>query len=112
MLKPFAFAAVLLVCASGETVRAADPTAEQLAFFETKVRPVLSARCYSCHSQTAKKVKGGLTLDSRESALKGGDTGPAITPGKPAMSLLLKAVKYDGLEMPQPGNSALTRSRP
>ncbi len=103
MLKPFTLAAVLLVCALDAGARAAEPTAEQLAFFENKVRPVLSARCYSCHSQAAKKSKGGLTLDSREAALKGGDTGPAITPGKPATSLLLKAVKYDGLEMPPTG---------
>ncbi len=103
MLKPFTIAAVLLLFATGASARAAEPTAEQLAFFENKVRPILSARCYSCHSQSAKKSKGGLTLDSREAALKGGDTGPALTPGKPAMSLLLKAVKYDGLEMPPTG---------
>ncbi len=91
---------VLTACASAP---ADGPTAEQVEFFENKVRPVLSDRCYSCHSQWAKKLKGGLTLDSRDAVLKGGDSGAAVVPGKPATSLLLKAVKYDGLEMPPTG---------
>ncbi|MSQ97416.1 MAG: DUF1549 domain-containing protein [Gemmataceae bacterium] len=82
---------------------AQTPTAEQLSFFEAKVRPILSARCYTCHSQSAKKLKGGLKLDSRDTILKGGDNGPALVPGKPADSLLVKAIKYDGLEMPPSG---------
>jgi hypothetical protein len=100
MLRSFALAVALLVCAP---VRADEPTTEQLAFFENKVRPILSARCYSCHSQSAKKSKGGLTLDRRESVLAGGDSGPAVVPGKPVTSLLIKAIRYDGLEMPPTG---------
>ena len=96
-------AATCVLLAAGSAARAEKPSAEQLAFFESKIRPVLSARCYTCHSEAAKKSKGGLTLDRRESMLKGGDTGPALVPGKPATSLLLKAVKYEGLEMPPTG---------
>ena len=106
MLKPVALAVGFLVCVPGGLVRAEDPTAVQLAFFENKVRPVLSARCYSCHSKTAKKVKGALKLDSRESILAGGDSGPAVTLSKPGASLLLKAIRYDGLEMPPTGKLA------
>ena len=95
--------ATCVLLAAGSAARAEKPSAEQLAFFESKIRPVLSARCYTCHSEAAKKSKGGLTLDRRESMLKGGDTGPALVPGKPATSLLLKAVKYEGLEMPPTG---------
>jgi len=80
-------------------LRAADDAAG-ITFFETKIRPVLVASCYECHSAKAAKLKGSLLLDSREGVLKGGDTGPAIVPGKPAESLLLKSLKHDKLKMP------------
>ncbi|HEY6167787.1 MAG TPA: PSD1 and planctomycete cytochrome C domain-containing protein [Verrucomicrobiae bacterium] len=81
---------------------AAAPTPEQLEFFEKKIRPVLVDKCYSCHSAKAEKVKGGLLLDTREATLKGGDTGPAVTPGDLEKSLLVKAIRYtdDDLKMP------------
>ncbi|MDX2037139.1 MAG: alpha/beta fold hydrolase [Isosphaeraceae bacterium] len=75
--------------------------AARLAHFEKKIRPVLVAECYSCHSSEAAKLKGGLALDTREGILRGGDSGPAIVPGDPAGSLLLAALRHeDGLEMP------------
>src|SRR5258708_4073813 len=73
---------------------AAPSDLAQLDFFEKKIRPVLSESCYECHSATAKKVKGGLLLDTAEGLLKGGDTGPAIVPGKPDKSLLLVTMKH------------------
>jgi len=70
--------------------------------FEKHVRPLLAEKCQSCHG--AEKAKGGLRLDSRAALLKGGDRGPAIAPGKPAESLLVKAVGYAGdLKMPPKG---------
>ena len=76
------------------------PTPEQVQFFEAKVRPVLVEGCRKCHGP--EKQKGGLRLDSRSALLAGGDTGPAIVPGKPDESLLILAVKYDedGPKMP------------
>ena len=74
-----------------------------IAFFEKKIRPVLVAHCYACHSSKAaqvKKLRGGLWLDNRQGLRKGGETGAAIVPGKPDESLLLKALNYDSLEMP------------
>jgi hypothetical protein len=83
------------------SARGAAPTKAQLEFFENRVRPVLVDRCYSCHSTQAEKVKGGLLLDSREAVLKGGDSGPAIVPGDPERSLLVKAIRHtDDLQMP------------
>jgi cytochrome c553 len=74
--------------------------AEQLSFFEKKIRPVLVEKCYSCH--TAEKTKGGLTLDSREGIRAGGDTGPAIVPGSLNKSLLIQAIRHSGdLKMPK-----------
>ncbi len=75
--------------------RAAGPDAKAVEFFESKIRPVLVEQCYSCHSADAegkKKLKGGLKLDTAAAVLKGGDSGPAVVPGKPKDSLLVKAL--------------------
>jgi hypothetical protein len=70
--------------------------------FEKNVRPLLVEKCQSCHGPD--KPKGGLRVDSRAALLKGGNTGPAIVPGKPAESLLVKAISYAGdLKMPPKG---------
>eukprot|EP00913_Durusdinium_trenchii_P028327 g26555.t1 len=71
-----------------------------LEFFESKVRPLLKARCYQCHSGESKEIKAGLRLDSRVAVLKGGETGPAAVAGKPEKSNLIEAIRYEGLEMP------------
>ena len=55
---------------------------------------MLVEHCYACHSADAKKVSGGLLLDTRDGVLKGGATGPAVVPGDPAKSLLIKAVRH------------------
>jgi hypothetical protein len=74
---------------------------QSLEFFEREVRPLLGKRCYECHSARAKELQGGLRLDSRAAALQGGDTGPAVVPGKPKQSLLVDAVNYGELyQMP------------
>ena len=66
-------------------------TAKQVEFFEAKIRPVLVDSCFDCHTADE---KGGLRLDSRDALLKGGDSGPAIVPGNPDASLLMKAVRH------------------
>jgi hypothetical protein len=93
------FAAVLFL----QPVRAGS--SEDIAVFESKIRPVLAEHCYSCHSTQAKKLKGKLLLDSRDGARKGGETGPAVVPGDPEKSLLIRAVRYadDTLRMPPDG---------
>jgi cytochrome c553 len=86
------------------SLSAAAPPQAGMESFE-KVRPVLVQHCYRCHSTAAKKQRGGLLLDSRDGLRKGGDTGPAIVPGKPGESLLLKAVRQTGdvAKMPPKG---------
>jgi mono/diheme cytochrome c family protein len=77
--------------------------AEQAKFFETKVRPILQANCFSCHG-AEEKIKGSLRLTSREGLLKGGDSGPVISLEKPDESLLLQAINYsDDPKMPPKG---------
>lgn len=72
------------------------------AYFEKNVRPLLAKQCLSCHSAASQPVMGGLRLDEREAAVKGGGRGAAIVPGNPAESLLLKVVRHDAgpLKMP------------
>src|SRR5688500_6457834 len=96
--SPASSAALLFLALAPGTARAAD----DLDFFEKKVRPILVERCLECHS-AEKKIKGGLALDSRAGWEAGGDAGPAIVPGKPDESLLVKAVRYTDpdLQMPE-----------
>jgi mono/diheme cytochrome c family protein len=70
---------------------ASAPTAQQVEFFETRIRPLLVESCFDCHTGDE---KGGLRLDSRRALLKGGDSGPAVVPGDPEASLLIKAVRH------------------
>ncbi len=85
--------------------QAADPaTRQQLDFFERRIRPVLVEHCFECHvGGSDKQQKGGLNLSFRATVLQGGDSGPAIVPGKPSESLLLEALRYESLEMPPKG---------
>ena len=85
----------------GPHVAAADPKPDpaKAEYFEKRVRPLLADHCQQCHGPD--KQKGGLRLDSRAALLAGGDSGPAVVPGKPGESRLVKAVGYDGdLRMP------------
>jgi mono/diheme cytochrome c family protein len=75
--------------------------AARLEFFEKNVRPVLVANCQSCHGPD--KQKAGLRLDTRDSMMRGGESGPAVTPGD-AESLLLAAISYESeTQMPPKG---------
>jgi hypothetical protein len=93
----------LTILAATSRVGGAEPEADDVKFFETKVRPLLIARCLECHS--AAKAKGGLSLDSRGGWQRGGDSGTAIELGRPDESLLIRAVEYreEGYEMPPAG---------
>ena len=96
----FAAIAVVHCLLSSANFAADDPTAnaDDLKFFETKVRPVLVARCVKCHG--AAQQKGKFRLDSREAVLAGGESGPAVVSGNPAESLLVEAINRQSLEMP------------
>ena len=79
--------------------------ADDAEFFEKKIRPVLVAHCYECHSSDSKKLGGELLLDSRDGLMAGGDSGPALHVGQPDESLLIKAIRYtdDSVKMPPKG---------
>ncbi|MCA9067440.1 MAG: DUF1549 domain-containing protein, partial [Planctomycetaceae bacterium] len=85
----------------GQPTLGAEPTKEQLDFFEKKIRPVLVKHCYECHSADSKEVKGGLLLDTRDGLRRGGESGGhGVVPGEPEESVLLEALRFESFEMP------------
>ena len=109
MVALFVFgASVPTVAGEGQQATANEPpatpasagTAEELAFFESKIRPVLVEHCHECHSASSKIIQGGLLLDSRSGIRAGGDSGPGIVPGDQAQSLVLAAIRHETFEMP------------
>ncbi|MEK7415272.1 MAG: c-type cytochrome domain-containing protein [Planctomycetota bacterium] len=87
----------------------ANPSA--VAFFESKVRPILTTACLECHGELKQKSK--LRLDSLEAMLKGGKSlGPALIPGDPSTSPLMRAVRWEGDEdFHMPPNKHLTTAQ-
>jgi len=109
---PFALSVAVLLPGAAAALVAADGR-EGVAFFESRIRPVLVKECYECHSAESGKAKGGLQLDTRDAVREGGDSGAAVVPGDPGASLLLTAIAHDDpdLKMPpkQPRLSAAIR---
>ncbi len=97
-----------LACVAGAATLCAPalgadaPSQAGTEFFENKIRPILVDNCYKCHSSKAEKLKGNLSVEFRESLLKGGENGPAIVPGDPDKSLLIKAVRYTDADLQMP----------
>src|SRR5204862_6108335 len=89
----------LLVCVGPAAGQSNVVPPDQVAFFETHVRPVLAKRCLECHGP--KKHKGALRIDSLAETLEGGKSGPALKPGKADDSLLIQAIRHgENLQMP------------
>jgi hypothetical protein len=85
-----------------------NPTEDQLAFFESRVRPVLVNHCYECHSKDAEEIGGNLLLDSRAGLFKGGDTEPPVIPLDADMSLLITAVRQSNPDLTMPPEGKLS----
>ncbi|MEM9364809.1 MAG: DUF1553 domain-containing protein [Planctomycetota bacterium] len=85
----------------------ASASAETVAFFESRIRPALIEHCAECHWSDT-EASGNLLLDSRDAIREGGDLGPALIPGDPDRSLLMKVIAYEDpdLEMPPDGQLA------
>jgi len=73
---------------------AAQDAANKPAFYTEKVRPILQTNCGKCHFDV--NHKGGLSLQTKASTLKGGRDGVVILPGDPANSLLVKLINHNG----------------
>ncbi|QEF99884.1 Planctomycete cytochrome C [Stieleria maiorica] len=120
MKHPSALAAVIAAvacCVTPTSIRADTPATktpvtetpaihpDQEAFFESKIRPLLIQHCYECHSRSAGESSGELFVDDAASLRSGGTSGPALVPGDPEASLMIRAVRYDDAdyEMPPTG---------
>lgn len=99
--------AALCVSVSGYAEEPAVTPAEERTFFEETIEPLLVANCYECHSHESGEASGGLVLDSRSGWSVGGDSGPAIVPGKPAESLFVKAIDYHDVSLQMPPDGKL-----
>jgi hypothetical protein len=82
------------------TLTASAIADERLEFFEKRIRPVLVEHCEKCHAADARNIRGGLLLDSKAGWQTGGDSGPAVIPGRPDESLLLSALRHESFGMP------------
>ncbi len=102
-LRIIACLTIFLLVASPLALPDDNAATNGVDFFESRIRPILVEHCLECHSGDSKILRGGLRLDSRQESLKGGASGPAVVPGKPEDSLVISAMKYDGLEMPPKG---------
>ncbi|MCA9191892.1 MAG: PSD1 domain-containing protein [Planctomycetales bacterium] len=100
--------AVFNVCVALASVSATTSYAqfrnnrEQVQFFESKIRPVLVSQCYECHSTDSSEIGGKLLLDSPNGIREGGESGPAIVPGRPSSSLLLLAIQHSEPKLAMP----------
>lgn len=99
---------IFVLCAAWCSLRvsisfASDPETKE-AFFESRIRPILSEKCERCHSTAKGTTHGGLALDSYEGWKQGSDSGDVILPSEPDASLLLKAIEYsdESIQMPPP----------
>ena len=108
MKTPHIATAILALTASAFAIEEASRpfadsiSGEQRDFFEKKIRPVLADKCYQCHAQDSEKIKGGLTLDTREGIRRGGDNGPAVVSGSLKDSLLIEAIHYTNKDFAMP----------
>ncbi|MBC7819328.1 MAG: PSD1 domain-containing protein [Planctomycetaceae bacterium] len=90
-MRPTGILTACLVLLSISNARAAD---DRAAFFESKVRPILAARCHGCHG--VKKQESNFRLDTKVGFLKGGDNGAVIDPKQPDQSELVLAIRREG----------------
>jgi cytochrome c len=101
-----ALGAVAVMAGNGLRRVAAQDDANKPAFYTENVRPILVTNCAKCHMDA--NHKGSLSLQTRESTLKGGRDGAVIVQGDPANSLLVKLIRHEGPAddpMPMPPHS-------
>jgi hypothetical protein len=111
VLPPWLVGGLLVYLALARPTQAAGPAPDADEFFEMRVRPVLVQHCYRCHSTAAGKSKGGLRLDSHAGLMQGGDSGPALVPGDPDASRLIRAVRQTDKRLRMPPRGKLSETQ-
>ncbi len=107
MLPTWFVCSVVCIWTACTSITSAAESAAGMEYFETNIRPLLVERCYQCHSSRYDRNEGGLLLDSRQGWSAGGDSGPAIVPGKVDESLLIQAVRYNNTDLQMPPDKEL-----
>ena len=90
--NPYAIASTLCVVVILSSHASAGEDVQGIAFFESKIRPVLVERCQQCHSESLSKPKGLLRVDTRDGLRHGGSSGPGVVPGDLEASILFQAI--------------------
>ena len=103
MSRTFLTVAVALTAVGMSRGESGSISQADLEFFEKRIRPVLVAECYECHSDESEELMGGLRLDTRDLTRNGGDSGPSVVPSDLDNSLLISAIRYEDFEMPPKG---------
>lgn len=102
MLRSFVFLCFCCILLSVVNAAGAADSKLQIEFFEKRIRPLLVEHCQDCHGGDT--AEGKLRLDQKSGWQRGGNAGPAIVPGDPTSSLLVRAITYQDphLQMPPP----------
>lgn len=101
----------LLIILAAAVWPVAGAAADGIDFFEKQVRPLLIEHCYECHSEKAGERNGGLWLDRKAGWAEGGDSGPAIIPGKVESSLLIQSIRYGNEDLQMPPDNRLSAAQ-
>ena len=105
VLLTFCSAGVISAAETAES-KNAEPSAEQIRFFENKIRPLLANSCYDCHNEDLQE--SDLRLDTLAGMLTGGKAGPALLPGNSKGSLIVTAVTYRDNDLKMPPEEKLS----
>ena len=105
--SPISKLALSIILSLGSLCSCIAITPAESDFFEKHIRPIFATRCSECHSHSAGKTKGGLSLDHRAGWKTGGDSGPALIPGELDLSILIKAVRYRDTDLQMPPKAKL-----
>ena len=102
----------VISCFTGTVLGQSEEVLSQqdVAFFESKIRPILIEHCFDCHASDSDRIRGGLVLDSKEGWQVGGISGPAIVPGDPDASLLIESIRWEDEDFQMPPRRKLSDS--
>ncbi|MCA9066373.1 MAG: hypothetical protein KDA96_25070, partial [Planctomycetaceae bacterium] len=95
---------LIVIAASHAAAADESATVDSSNRFDRRIAPILASHCFSCHSGS--DAKGGLDLSRRDSAFRGGESGPVISPGKPEDSLLWQHVEGETMPPKKPLGAA------
>ncbi len=113
-MRNFIIVASVVLGSAAALLAGTEEEAAMDRLFTLRVKPLLSEKCFGCHGDSGKKLKGGLDVSSREAFLRGGEEYPdTLVPGSSAKSFVMKVVRWEheDYEMPPKENDRLTEDQ-